>query len=145
MKASSEAVVVEQLMNTSRAKVWSAISNLEEMKQWYFDNIDAFMPEVGAKSHFKVQVEDRVYTHLWTVTDVIPGHKLRYNWKYEEYQGDSFVTFEIFENEGKISVRLTAEVTEDFEEGIPEFTRASCVGGWNYFIGLRLKDYLEAN
>jgi hypothetical protein len=38
---------------------------------------------------------------------------------------------------------LTVEVLEDFPDDIPEFRRESCIGGWNYFINHRLKEYLD--
>jgi hypothetical protein len=40
---------------------------------------------------------------------------------------------------------LSVEVQEDFPESIPEFKRESCIGGWNYFINNRLKEYLKNN
>jgi uncharacterized protein YndB with AHSA1/START domain len=143
MKADENTVVVEQIFKTSSAKVWSAITNVEEMTLWFFDNIPSFKAEVGFKTRFLIQSEGRKFTHLWEVTEVIPNHKITYNWKYEEYPGDAFVTFELFEEEKQVRLKLTMHVTEDFPDNIPEFTWDSCIEGWRYFIIERLKIYLH--
>ncbi len=64
------------------------------------------------------------------------------NWRYKEYSGDPFVTFELFENENYVQLRLVAEIIRSFPSDIPEFTRESCIGGWEYFIKSSLKEYL---
>jgi uncharacterized protein YndB with AHSA1/START domain len=142
MKKSDGPIVVEVFFDVSIEKVWKALTNLDEMKRWYFENIDAFKPELGSKSRFAVQSGNRTFTHLWEVTKVDAPHKIVYNWKYEEYQGDSFVTFNLNEIDGRTKLILELKVVEDFPDEIPEFARESCIGGWNYFIGGRLKDYL---
>lgn len=113
------------------------------MKAWYFENIEAYEPKVGFTTQFEVKVEDRTFTHQWKITKAIPNQKLTYNWKYKEYPGDSFVTFEIFEENGTTKLKLSVAIIEDFPSGIPEFSRESCIGGWNYFIDKNLKEYIE--
>ncbi len=136
-------VIVEQIFNSSVSEVWEAITNLDQMKQWFFENIEAFKPDIGFETKFNVQTENRNFTHLWKLTDVIPFKKITYNWKYEGYPGDSFVTFELFEQNDHTMLRLTHEVVESFPDDIPEFTRQSGLDGWNYFIKKRLKEYIE--
>jgi len=145
MKSTDSPIVVEQIINTSKEKIWEAITNVELMRQWFFDNIKSFKPAVGFKTKFKVQSEDRIFTHLWEVTEVDLQQKIVYNWKYEEYPGDSFVTFQLIEDNKSVNLVLTTEVVEDFPQDIPEFKRESCIGGWNYFIKERLKQFLEGN
>jgi uncharacterized protein YndB with AHSA1/START domain len=143
MKASDEPVIVEQTFNATPEKVWQAITEHEQMIQWYFDNIPDFKAEVGFETQFNIHNEGRDFLHMWNVTEVEPLKKITYGWKFEGYAGDSFVTFEIFDEGDTTKLRLTATVTEDFQDGIPEFQRESCIGGWQYFIQQRLKEYLE--
>ncbi len=145
MKTSDEPIIVEQIFNTSIHEVWDAITKLEQMKQWFFPNITSFRPEVGFETQFVVQNEDRKFTHLWKLIEAIPYKKIAYNWKYEEYTGDSLVTFELIEVENQVKLRLTHKVVESFPDNIPEFYRESGVQSWNYFIGKSLKEYLESN
>lgn len=145
MKTSDKPVTVEQTFNVSIQRVWESITKLDEMKAWYFNNIESFIPEKGFETQFTVQVENRNYTHLWRITEVIPNQKIVYNWKYEEYPGDSLVTFELSEQDSHTKLKLSAKVVEDFPSNIPEFTRESCENGWSYFIKKSLKNYLELN
>jgi len=145
MTITDEPIIVEQLFDTSVQNIWSALTNLNEMKQWFFNNIESFKPEVGFETQFIVQVEDRKFTHLWKVIEVIPNKKITNNWKYLEYPGDSFVTFEIIEENNNTKVRLSTTVVENFPSNIPEFKRESCINGWHYFIKKNLKEYLERN
>lgn len=143
MKHLEKPVVVEEIFNCSIKKVWNSITDLNEMKQWFFNNIPSFKPEVGFKTEFMVQSEERTFTHLWTVTTVETFKKIVYNWKYKEYPGNSFVSFELFEEKHNILLRVTSTVTEDFPEDIPELKTESCKAGWNYFIKQNLKYYHE--
>lgn len=138
-------VIISQTFEASAQKVWKAITDLNEMKLWYFDNIDNFRAEPGFKSKFEVQSGKRVFTHLWEVIEVDARKRLAVNWKYAEYSGDSVVVFELKENANRTTLTLTMKVLEDFPDDIPEFKRESCQAGWEFFIQQRLKSYLEIN
>lgn len=114
------------------------------MHQWYFEKIPSFKPEVGFKTQFNIKSGERNFLHNWEVLEVIPHKLIKYNWKYENYPGDSNVTFELLAENNKTKLKLTVEVLEDFPQNIPEFKRESCIGGWEYFIKDRLKKYLES-
>ena len=145
MKTTDEPVIVEQFFNKSIEKVWNAITEIDQMKEWFFNNIEAFEPKVGFETQFVVRNEDRIFTHLWKITEAIPNQRLTYNWKYEEYPGDSFVAFELIDENQRVKLRLTHNVVEKFPEGIPEFSHESGVEGWSYFIKGTLKTYLETS
>jgi len=55
--------------------VWKAITDKDQMKQWYFDTIDDFKPEVGFQTQFKVRNGNKDYLHIWKVTEVETGKK----------------------------------------------------------------------
>ncbi|MGB5749143.1 MAG: SRPBCC domain-containing protein [Desulfobacterales bacterium] len=143
MKKSDEPIVVEQVLNASMDTVWKSITEIDLMRQWYFDNIPSFRPEAGFETQFTIEHEGRVFPHKWKVTGVVPGRKIVYTWRFDGYAGDSYVAFELSEQGGSTKLRLTAIVTEDFPEGIPELTRESCIGGWEYFIQQSLKAFVE--
>ena len=143
MKVNDDPIIIEQFFNSPIDSVWNAISNVEEMRKWFFDNVPEFKPEVGFKTQFNVKSEDRNFLHSWKVIEVIPNNLLKYNWSYEDYDGDSNVIFELTEENNRTKLKLSHEILEDFPEDIPEFKRESCIGGWTYFINNRLKEYLE--
>jgi uncharacterized protein YndB with AHSA1/START domain len=143
MKKEGAPIIVEEEFSQSASIVWDAITNIDLMPKWYFENIPAFKPEVGFSTQFVVESGGRSFLHLWKVTEVIPQRKIVYNWKYEDHPGDSFVSFEISESGKSTMLKVSHQVQEDFPEDIPEFTRESCLGGWTYFIKDRLKVYLD--
>lgn len=142
MRKDDPPIVVEQSFDASIETVWRAITEVDQMRQWYFENIPAFEAVVGFETQFEIRNEGRVFPHRWKVTHVVPLKTLEYNWKFDGYPGDSFVVFELFEQDGLTTLRVTARVVESFPEDIPEFTRESGLGGWTYFIKQSLRTFL---
>src|ERR1041385_7278119 len=102
----NEPLIIERELNAPIEKVWSAIVDKSAMKKWGFDVKD-FRPEVGFEFRFEARNNDMVFKHVCVVKEVIPGKKLSYSWRYEGYEGDSLVTYELFPENGKTRVRLT--------------------------------------
>jgi uncharacterized protein YndB with AHSA1/START domain len=143
MTKSNKPIIVEQVFNSSIKEVWDAITELEQMKLWFFTNIPAFEPVIGFQTKFNVQSGERNFEHLWKIVEVEANKKIKYHWSYSEYEGVAFVTFELFQKNEQTLLRLTNEGLETFTSDIPEFTRDSCIGGWEFFIKKNLKDYLD--
>lgn len=143
MSQEKKPVVVKQSFHVSVSHLWKAISELEQMKLWFFENIEAFNAEVGFETQFNVKSGERDFMHLLKITEVIPLEKIVYSWKYKGYEGESFVSFETFITEGGSSLRVSHKVIKSFPQSIPEFTRESCQGGWEYFINNRLKKFMD--
>ena len=147
----SEPIIKEVLLNAPPSKVWKAITDKNAMKQWLFDLLTDFKPEVGFEFQFKGKGKrGQIYLHLCKITEVIPGKKLSYSWRYDKYPGNSFVTFELFEEgnlpdgkAGKTRLRLTHEGIESFGTDNPDFARESFNEGWTYFIGTAIKEFVE--
>jgi uncharacterized protein YndB with AHSA1/START domain len=144
LKNNVEPIVVERTYDALASKVWEAITNNKLMKHWYFD-IDDFKPEVGFEFHFEGGSPTRKYMHLCKVTEIIPGKKIAYSWRYENYPGNSEVSFELFQEGDKTKLRLTHTGIETFPQESKDFAKASFTEGWNHIIGMSLKDYLESN
>ena len=142
MVGKKDPITIEHLYSSSIEAIWSALTDIDEMRQWYFDNIDAFVPEVGSCSRFVVESGGRTFTHLWKVTEVVPQQRISYNWHYEEYDGDSDITFDIVPQGKGTLVRISMSITKDYPEGIPEFSVKSGIAGWNYLLKERLEPYL---
>lgn len=135
--------MVKQTFNASAEAVWSSITEVSQMRVWYFNNIPSFKPEVGFETRFNVQSQNRTFLHTWLITEVIPLKKIAYRWKYEGYPGDSLAVFELFKQGNSTKLRFTHQVLEDFPEDIPEFSRESGVKGWEFLIQKSLKEFLE--
>jgi len=138
----NEPFIIERTYDAPVEKVWNAITDKDQMKQWYFD-LEEFRPEVGFEFSFTGGADDRLYVHLCRVTEVIPGSKLAYSWQYEGHEGYTVVTFELFAEGGKTRLRLTHEGLETLPPH-PDFARANFEAGWTDIIGASLDKYLRS-
>jgi len=136
-------IVVEQAYTSPIEKVWESITDSSRMRQWFFENIDSFKPEIGFQTAFNVHFHDKDYLHVWKVTEVIPGKKIVYQWKYGGYPGDSYVAWELSAENNLTKLKLTHSGMESFPRDNPDFAREVCTDGWNFFIRKRLKEFLE--
>jgi uncharacterized protein YndB with AHSA1/START domain len=137
----NEPFVIERTYNAPVEKVWKAITDKNQMKQWYFD-LAEFKPEVGFEFQFYGGTEEKQWLHLCKVTEVVPMKKLTHSWRYEGYEGNSFVTFELFPEGNKTRLKLTHEGLETFPP-LPEFRKENFAEGWTSIIGTSLKEFLE--
>ncbi len=142
MRADEPPVVVESQLQASPDRVWHALTNPEQMRAWFFDNIPDFQPEVGFQTQFDVATDERVFPHRWEVTRVAPGKAIAYKWNYEGFPGQAMVEFAVRPSEDECTLRVTCTVLEDFPDDIPEFRRESCVEGWMYLLQQSLPNYL---
>ena len=107
MDMKADPIVVEQTFNTPIAVVWKAITNMDQMRQWFFETMIDFEPEVGFRTRFNVRVEDRDYLHQWKVTDVVSERSIVYDWRYGGFSGNSSVTWELSETPNGTKLKLT--------------------------------------
>jgi uncharacterized protein YndB with AHSA1/START domain len=139
----AEPLIKEVSLNAPAPKVWKAITEKEEMKQWYFD-IEEFRPEVGFEFQFTGGDEEKQWLHLCRITEAVTEKKLTYSWKYEGYTGISYVTFELFPQGNTTRLRLTHKGLETFPvDNVPQLRKENFVKGWDYIIGTSLKEFLE--
>ena len=138
----NEPFIIERTFNAPIEKVWKAITDKDDMKQWYFD-IAEFKPEVGFEFHFSAGDEEKTYLHLCKITEVIVGKKLSYSWRYDGYPGNSAVTFELFAEGSNTRLKLTHTGLETFPQDNPAFAVQSFAEGWTQIIGSSLPAFLE--
>ena len=137
-------VVVEKTLAAPASQIWAAITDKEQMKQWYFV-LSAFRPEVGFEFQFYgTGVEGEKFLHHCKITDVVKEKKLRYSWRYNGYEGMSYVCFELFSEGATTLLKLTHEGIETFPvTANNDFSRANFNAGWTELIGKLLPDFLE--
>jgi len=112
------------------------------MKQWYFD-LAEFKPEIGFEFQLYGGTEEKQYLHLCKITEVIPGKKLAYSWRYDGSEGNSLVTFELFAEGDKTRLKLTHEGLETFPKSNPDLAKENFVEGWISIIGTSQKKFIE--
>jgi uncharacterized protein YndB with AHSA1/START domain len=68
--------------------------------------------------------------------------KLTYSWRYQGYEGNSFVTFELSEENGKTKLKLTHAGLETFPP-LADFAKENFAAGWTDLIGSFLPAFVE--
>lgn len=138
----NEVFTIERTYDAPVERVWKAITDRDQMKEWYFD-LSEFKPEVGFEFQFEGGSDAKTYLHLCRITHVIRERKISYTWRYEGYEGNSEVTFELFPEGDKTRLKLTHAGLETFPQDNKDFGRESFTNGWTAFIGRLLKNYVE--
>lgn len=135
----NEPVVIERTLNAPVERVWKAIADKDQMKQWYL-NLAEFKPEVGFEFSFEGGPERLL--HLCKITKVEYGKLLQYTWRFGGYEGDSLVTWELFPDGSSTKLRLTHEGIETFPSD-KLGSKEEFAEGWVHLMESSLKDYLE--
>jgi uncharacterized protein YndB with AHSA1/START domain len=145
----ADAVIVERTLNAPVARVWKALTDVDQMRAWFLPcwrqqewSQPEFKPEVGFEFEFVVEHEGNRYHHLCRVTEVIPQKKIAYTWRYKGEPGDSLVTIELFPESHMTRLRLTHEGLETFPQK-PAYARKNFETGWTRLIGTELKNFVE--
>jgi len=139
----AEAIILERIFNAPVKRVWKALTDVDQMREWYFD-LKEFRAQVGFEFEFIVEHEGNRYHHLCRVTDVVPEKKIAYTWRYKGEPGDSLVTFELFPEDSKTRLKLTHTGIETFPK-TPAYARKNFEAGWTAIIGSELKQFVEAS
>ena len=137
----TDTVVVERVFTAPVGRVWTALTDVNEMRQWYFD-LKEFKPEIGFEFEFVVEHEGNTYHHLCKVTEVIPQKKIAYTWRFKGVPGDSLVTFELFAYGDKTRLKLTHTGIETFPK-TPAYARKNFETGWRTLIDSELRQFVE--
>jgi|SRR6516164_2452380 len=136
----ADAVIVERTLNAPVAQVWKALTDVDQMREWYFD-LKEFKPEVGFEFEFVVEHEGNRYHHLCRITEVLPEKKIAYTWRYKGEPGTSLVTFELSADGQKTRVKVTHTGIETFPKS-PAYARKNFEAGWTA-IAAELKKFIE--
>jgi uncharacterized protein YndB with AHSA1/START domain len=141
----STPVFLERRYPAPIEKLWKAITDGEQMKEWYFDLGD-FKAEKGFKFQFTGGDEKIQYLHACEILECEPPNKLSYSWTYPDYRGYSVLTWELFaEGLNLTRLKLSHLGLESFPQEDPNFRRESFMEGWNYFINEALPAFVETS
>lgn len=138
-----ENVVVKQRVNAPVEKVWNALTDKSEMKEWYFDIPDF---ELGIHNEFNFYEpggENKYYYH-GEILEVITNEKFKHSWTYPEFSKEKTIVRWELEKDGEGTVvTLTHKGLENFDHLGKDFQKESFEEGWNDILGKSLKEFLE--
>lgn len=144
MNVSQPPIVAIHTYNCTPTQLWKALTDIDEMRQWYFEALPDFKPELGFETSFLLTNEGRNFTHQFKILEVEPEKLIKYTFNFAEYDGDGYVIFKVEADKIGSKLTLTNVVTKPYPENIPEFKRESGVAGWEYFLGQQLKNYIDS-
>ena len=136
-------VVVKQKVNAPVDRVWKALTEKNQMKEWYFD-IPDFVAEPHTEFAFYGGSEEDRYHHHCEVLEVIPNQKLKHTWTYPEISKEkTLVKWELEADGDGTMVTLTHKGLENFDHLGKDFETKNFEEGWNSIVTQALKDYVE--
>lgn len=136
-------LIVERTYHAPIQKLWIAITDKDQMKEWFFD-LQEFKAEKGFKFQFTGGDENIQYLHECEILVCDPPNKLSYSWAYPGYPGYSVLTWELFsEMDNQTRLKLTHDGLESFPQDNPNFRVESFTAGWNYFVNEALPLFVE--
>ena len=138
----TQSVIVEKTYNVQPQKIWNALTDVDEMRKWYFDVSD-FRPEPGFNFSFTGGTEHKQYLHLCEVKEAIPNRVISYSWRYEGEPGDTLVKFELIPEGSETKLRVTHTGFETFTSGNPDLAKENFQAGWTDILNTSLSNYLE--
>lgn len=122
-------LVIERSYNAPVTKIWKAITDKDQMKDWFFE-MDEFKAEQGFELRLVGKGDEcQKYPILCKVIEVIPFQKMKYRWLYGGYSGNAFATFEMFDQAGKTRLKLTHEGLDTYP-ATPIFAKEHFIVGW---------------
>ena len=136
-----EFIQIEVDLSASMNAAWQAITDPEQMRQWYFPMLPDFRAEIGFKTEFNMECEGRQFLHQWEVYEVDPGHRIVYGWRYGGMPGDSKVLWELAESGAGTRLTFRHTSIEPFNADDPLFSRESCQAGWEFFLKGQLPSF----
>ncbi|MGK4569163.1 SRPBCC family protein [Flavobacterium sp. 3HN19-14] len=130
----NQPVKIERTFDAPISKVWHALTDNEQLKQWYFQ-LPEFKPEIGFEFSFLAGSDDKKWMHICKVTQLIPVKKIAYTWRYEGQPGNSEISFELFDEGEKTRLLLIHTGLESFADAGSGFSEKQLHNGVDLFYG----------
>ena len=138
-----EPIIISHILQAPIERVWTALTDVDQMNVWYFPQLKAFEPRVGFRTEFLLTNDGRDFTHQWVVSEVSAPNRISYLWTLKEWEGLSMVTFELETHGAYTLLKLFNAGGHTYKDDIPEFKRQSGIDGWTYLLCEALPDYLS--
>lgn len=136
-------VTVEKVYPVPVTKVWQAITDKEQMEEWYF-SIEDFVLQKDAVFNFSVSEGENLYRHRCVILEIVPNKKFQHTWTHpDQSKGKSIVTWVLEPVEKGTKLTLIHEGVESFSDGGSNFKIENYEAGWTEIVGTSLKQFLE--
>lgn len=136
----NDMIVSSIIIKASAHEIWEALTERDNMKEWYFD-IPDFQLKVGATFNFYEPGDTKEFLHQCVVKEINPNKVFSHTWTHPDHsKGESIVTWMLDELEEGTLVTLTHSGIEGFANIGRDFTRKNYQLGWDGYMFI-LKNY----
>ena len=138
-----ENVVVKQKVNAPAEKVWAALTDKAQMKEWYFDIPDFELGEHREFNFFEPGGGNN-YHHHAEILEIIQNKKLKHTWTYPEFSKEkTIVKWKLEEDGDGTEITLTHKGLENLHHLGKDFEKESFENGWTEIVTKNLKQLVE--
>ncbi|MCX2679588.1 SRPBCC domain-containing protein [Galbibacter sp. EGI 63066] len=136
-----QTIIVETTVDADVKTVWSALTNPEKMKAWYFV-VNNFELKHGNEFYF-YEPGGTNFKHVCKILEIIPEERLRHTWSYPELsKGISVLNWQLRPHGKKTKLKLKHSGIENLADGGSDFSRENFIAGWEEILKKNLKDFL---
>lgn len=135
-------IVVTQVFNVPISEVWKALTEVNNLKNWYFP-VKNFELEVGKTFTFYESETGSRFFHACTMLQIIPEQLLEHSWTHpNDSKGTSVLKWELASEGTGTKVTLTHTGAENFADAGADFSVANFEMGWNAILKTMLRNFL---
>jgi uncharacterized protein YndB with AHSA1/START domain len=137
-------VRIERILNAPVEKVWSALTERDQLKKWYFDFPETFVLNPGQQFDWWAGPPDgKQWLHRGKIVEVIKNKKLVHTWEFPGYTGHSELSWELNEFEkNKTRLLLIHKFIIPFDLKEDALRRRNFVTGWKQIME-SLADFIQ--
>lgn len=136
-------VIKETTIDAPVSKVWDALTKKEQIAKWLMPS-DNFELKLGATFNMLGKSKGVEYPHICTIKEIVPEKKLSYTWAVKDKLGDTLVTYDLEDLDGKTKLTLTHTGWDKVTLTTEGTHRDDYNNGWEQVIP-GLKKYVENN
>jgi len=139
----SETIHVERTYPINATKLWQALTNKQNMKEWFYE-IPNFTTEVGGEFEFFKHNQQQNTLYQCQVIEIIPVELFKFTWRHpKQSAGTSIITWRLIPRRGATTLHLTHEGLETFKDAGEHFTQDNFELGWERILGDQLSKYID--
>jgi uncharacterized protein YndB with AHSA1/START domain len=141
----NNSLTLEKMYKAPVDKVWKAITDREQLKQWYFDFPEDFKLETGYQFDWHAGPPGgKQWLHRGKMMEIIESKKLVHTWEYPGYSGTSTVIWELIPmDKNTTKLIFTHQFNVPFDTKEEALRRENFAAGWNHIINTGLVEFLK--
>lgn len=138
-------VILKKTFPVSALTLWKALTDNEQLRQWYFDFNGNFKAEAGHVFEWSAGPPGgKTWLHQGKILEVQPFKKLIHSWKYPGYEGEAKLTWQLIpQGEHSTLLKLQFDFVQPFDFREEALRRKNFAQGWQEIVNKMLPGFLN--